>query len=226
MAEKAYGKDKILAIYGDRIAQARTIVQGMKERRVVGSWDMIRGHVTTAILDILPYLKAITFLRNPVDRVTSLYAYIRRDPKHPIHQAVMGMELEEFATSGISLETNDGMVRQLCGTEPELPQTIYTAEVYPNHTPFGEMTRDHLVGAMAKLVDFTLVGTVERLPETVKLLKIRFQEFAPIQFPHVNKSNKPHITQAARKAIGELNGLDYHLWRWATDELGEDTQWI
>lgn len=182
--------------------------------------------MTTAVLSLIRGPRVITFLRNPVDRVTSLYAYIRRDPKHPIHRAVLEMELEEFATCGISLETNDGMVRQLCGTEPALPQTAYDAVLYPDNTAFGRVSRDHMIDAMSRLVNFEVVGTVERLQDTVRLLKIRFPEFGPIQFPHVNKSNKPHITQAARKAIGELNQLDFELWKWATEELKEELQWI
>jgi hypothetical protein len=52
-------------------------------------------------------------LRNPVDRVASLYHYVKREPKHRHHELVQSVSLIEYVVSGINPETSNGMTRRL-----------------------------------------------------------------------------------------------------------------
>jgi hypothetical protein len=226
-AEHLLGKAQILAIYGQDITKAEEILANTD----LAPYQLIRGHITANAGNVIGWDNAnyITFLRNPIGRVTSLYRYIRRDGGHPIHEQVLRMSLEGFVRSGISLETNDGMVRQLCGSEPELPQEVYTSEYCPMHTPFGATSRDMLEAAQVYLEKFVVVGVVEDMANTQKLMESRVpwaRKWGGAPFPHRNRTTPIGVIHTEARTIMELNQWDYELWTWARAELEEQAQWV
>src|SRR6187551_2305638 len=54
----------------------------------------------------------VTFLRNPVERIFSLYNYIHRRPKHYLYDKVAGkkMSFEDYVVSDITDEIDNGQV--------------------------------------------------------------------------------------------------------------------
>lgn len=56
-----------------------------------------------------------TILREPVDRLVSLYYFIRSAKSHPRHEIALGMSLEEFACSGVNPEIENCQTKMLSG---------------------------------------------------------------------------------------------------------------
>jgi hypothetical protein len=61
----------------------------------------------------------ITILRDPVDRVISLYYFILRNPDNAVHNEVVSknMSLKDWVSSGITTLVNNNQTRFLCTTE-------------------------------------------------------------------------------------------------------------
>lgn len=219
--ERVLGKENILTIYGKQIPLAQDIIAGVRDW---SRWKMVRGHVTTACLKSVPQeVFLMTILRNPVDRVASLYKYICRDPKHPIHHQVSRMTLDQFVTSRISLEANNGMIRQLCRSEPELPQEKYDPDIHP-HTPWGKIETIHLAATMDVLSQFQLVGIVEDLDRTMSYLW-RETGWKRERLPHANKTKVMEFGPSALEVVRKYNKLDQVLWEWARERLRGEHPW-
>jgi len=171
------------------------------------------------------HAKLVTFVRDPVKRDSSLYKYIRKDPGHPIHREVRQMSLTAFIRSGVSLEVDNGQVRQLCGTEPELLQCAYDPKVHsPPHTPIGEMGWGRLADALDILDHFTVVGTTECMDATYEALW-EATDWERREIPKANSTPETVLTYAEQDLILEYNQLDYELWTWATEGLKGELQW-
>lgn len=214
-AERILDKKRILPLYGNLIPQARTVLGGVRNW---GKWDLVRGHITTSCLDLIPAEAVlVTFLRNPVDRVASLYRYMVIDRGHPVHQMAKRMGLMEFVSSGVSLEVDNGMVRQLCGSEPELPQDPYNSARHP-HTPIGGLGEDKLEETLELLEGFHVVGTVEHMGDTYNAL-CECTNWQRTAIPRANKTPASQLHGNVRRFIEERNKLDMRLWQWATARL-------
>ena len=99
---KAISKEEFKALPAERKAQIRVVM----------------GHVMYGIHELLPQqVRYVTMLRDPVDRVVSLYHHIKRIPEHPLHQSVVekNLTLEEFVFSGRFLGADNEMVRHISG---------------------------------------------------------------------------------------------------------------
>lgn len=227
-AEKVLGKNKaeILGIYGTDLNNTiKNLVNGIATSGGRCPYELVRGHITTACLRRMPSVLAITILRNPVERVASLYRYIKGSGDHPIHNEVVKMSLIDFCNSGISLEANDGMVRQLCGSEPELPQGPYSKKAFPEHTPYGDTRVEMLRESLAILNDFTVVGVLENMDVTMQMV-YKATGWAKIPIGKANATGKQELTQAEVEYLQGLNTLDERLWMWARDRLEEEARWL
>lgn len=208
-AERVLGEAAILPVYGDDITNAEAVIKSAPLEKL----QMVRGHMTTRCLEWIPEgWKRVTFVRNPIDRVASLYRYIRRDGRHPIHSDVMKMTLDDFVTSGISLEADNGMVRQLCGTEPELPQFAYNPDRYAEHTPYEGMGRANLDKALQVLATFDVVGVQEHMLSSVNNLCNELG-WPRQRIPKANSTKWEHLQERTRGLIMSYNHLDFELWR-------------
>lgn len=207
-AEEVLGKGAILPIYGVDINNP---IDCIRARGLQGI-ELIRGHITTACMEALPEgTLAFTFLRDPMTRVPSLFQYIKRDGRHPLHSMIGGMTLEDFVYSGLSLEVDNGMVRQLCGTEPELPQEPYSPRAH-RHTPYGNVTSEMLAHSLQWLRKFVVVGTTENMAEAYRALWARTGwPSKPIR--HANRSKVGEYTDKDLQAVRDHNVWDMQLCR-------------
>lgn len=173
----------------------------------------------------------MTFLRDPVDRVTSLYFHFttwKPDESRPEvwfpgdgdRPFTDETTLEEFVTSYALRELDNDQTRRVSGIEP----------------PFGDCTRDMLDVAKRNIEEhFAVVGLTERFDESVALASHVLGWTPEIGYlPQlVNEARIPvsDISLAAREAILERNELDHELYRFAQDrfqgaveELGPEFQ--
>ncbi|MBV9773871.1 MAG: polyhydroxyalkanoic acid system family protein [Gemmatimonadetes bacterium] len=137
----------------------------------------------------------VTLLRDPVERVVSLYHYLKLDER---------MSLEEFAASPPFREADNDQVRRIAGVDPEIggctPAMLDAAK---------ENLRRH----------FSVVGVVERFDETLVLLNRRLgwtREIA--SYPrNVNPARRStaSIPPSTLDALRARNALDAELHRFA-----------
>jgi hypothetical protein len=153
----------------------------------------------------------LTFLRDPVERVISLYQYHRRFGGN-WHQEIArnGWSIEEWLEGSEMLWRSNGQIRQL----------LWHAcpEVLRHET----VTEDHLEQAKAILRRFGFVGTTEAFDRDAPYLygllgARRFHEQEV-----VNASpDKVDAGTAARARIAELNRLDLELYAFAEQRRAE-----
>jgi hypothetical protein len=143
----------------------------------------------------------ITLLRNPVERIISLYCHLKLSNS---------MSLEEFARKAPYREVENDQTRRISGLEPQL----------------GRCTRAVLGKAKENLRrHFSIVGTTERFDETLILLKRRFGWSKDLYYylKNVNPNRPPanSFSQQTIEVIRGRNSLDLELYKFAAELLEE-----
>ncbi|MFC1715270.1 sulfotransferase family 2 domain-containing protein [Candidatus Poribacteria bacterium] len=147
----------------------------------------------------------ITLLRNPVDRVLSLYYHLKT------HEGLV-VSIDDFVTNPPYREVDNDQTRRISGIEPEI----------------GECSSFMLKKAKENLrKHFSVVGVTERFDEALILSKRAFGwSSVPRYFPQfVNKdrSSRASLSQKIIDAVIERNELDLQLYKFARDMLEEAT---
>ena len=164
-------------------------------RAVIGHfWFGLHEHVARPC-------RYVTLLRDPVERVVSLYYYAKLEET---------MSLEEFARKPPFREVDNDQVRRIAGVNP----------------PVGECTREMLDLARENLRrHFDVVGTTERMDETLAQLKVKLGWNREIDsYPRNVNAARPSssvLTREAVEAVRARNELDYELWRYASELLDQ-----
>ena len=181
-----------------------------------GSIRCVVGHVRFGVhCHLQRPVTYITMVREPVQRIVSLYHYIRRTPQHPRHRELVdkNLTLEQYVDDPASAHTVDNVqVRQLYGGDPTDGPASLALEIVKKRL------RD----------DFAAVGVAERFDASLLLYRrllgwgtvyYRRQNVAPVRSPRVDGSREV-IRQIERR-----NGLDLELYEYAVrlleDRLGE-----
>ena len=79
--------------------------------------QVVMGHFSVGLHSLIPEIRYITCLREPVSRIFSHYQHALNDPAHYLHHAVVSenLDLTDYVSSGLSGELSNGMTRMLAG---------------------------------------------------------------------------------------------------------------
>jgi hypothetical protein len=147
----------------------------------------------------------VTLLRNPVDRVLSLYYHIRRYEDAEFHEVVSGgLSIEDFVLHLSCKEADNDQTRRISGLEPE----------------FGACSISTLDRAKDNLRRyFSVAGVTECFDETVVLIKRTLGwVHEPYYLPGLVNKDRPasvSLPQKSLNAILERNELDTQLYDFA-----------
>ncbi|WP_255348285.1 sulfotransferase family 2 domain-containing protein [Halothece sp. PCC 7418] len=125
------------------------------------------GHFCYGIHKFLPYpYTYITFLREPISRLLSLYRYSKLNSSAYYHGLARNASPKEFFFESNLMELDNGMLRFILGNPPDY------GDLFINRTPVGKCNEDMLKQAKQNIEnEFSFVGIVEKFDESVLLLK-------------------------------------------------------
>ena len=173
-----------------------------------GRIQIIKGHCPFGLHEHVPGpAKYFTILREPVERMISHYHYVLRTPEHYLHEEVSSrnLTLEQYVSSSLSTELDNGQVRILSGCG--------------RNVPFGQCDRGFLAQAKANLEKhYVVAGLAEAFDETLMLLRGTFG-WQQIDYTrkNVGEKNGTDVNPPAEapQAIRSLNQLDCELYMFA-----------
>jgi hypothetical protein len=164
------------------------------------------GHMPFGIHEYIPQSSTYaTMIRNPIDRIISHYFFVRKTPSHYLYKRVIdqNISLDEYVSSGLSTELNNGQTRFLAGTR---------CEDYPHEKCPIEI----LEIAKKNLIDyFSYVGITEKFDESILLLKRVFgYQNVCYSLHNVNTNREPSnlIPESTKELIHQFNTLDVELY--------------
>jgi hypothetical protein len=116
------------------------------------------GHTPYGIHEVIPApCRYIIVLRHPGDRIVSLYHHIRREPRHHLHDRVVGkgMSLVDFGCSAMTAAVDNYQTRVLAGGEHGFASRPGDCPPDLLEVARANLTRpEHLVGVQERLDDF------------------------------------------------------------------------
>ncbi|WP_036478991.1 sulfotransferase family 2 domain-containing protein [Myxosarcina sp. GI1] len=201
-----YSPGAICELYGDAGSHAERIDKlknlSKSEREKI---KIINTHLGFGLHEFLsqPYTY-ITFLRDPVDRVISMYYYYQKT-NNPLFQ---NLSLQEFVESYPAVQ--NGMTKNFSGVTlkrqllpPEKKDTV----------PFSE---ENLAIAKQNLQNqFKFIGILERFDESAILLKRILGWKIPLHDRSNVSQRANNIPQETMATIERLNKLDIELYEYA-----------
>jgi len=198
--------ERIARIHEFEMSPREEIERAVAEK--YGHFDVLAGHIPFCRrVDELTAPREsinISILREPVDRVVSLYYYLRANASW-LGQGQTIIEkkisLESFANSEAYFDNH--MVRMLCDVEPI-------------SVPLGACTNEMLEQAKINVVKhFLLVGLTERTPEFLAVLARLFcfsLEDVPSENVNKQRSSISSVSKEALAAIAKHNSYDVELY--------------
>jgi len=197
------------------------------DRASLSSVQFVSGHFGyDYVSDLLQSRYSFTFLRDPVERVLSLYYFCRSQSPgdFPIYQLAHAHELEEF----LSLE--DPVVRahvvnhqtwQLASGNPGMSIAELAARQYPFQTDASSLSQ-----AMQHLDALDFVGLQETFQKDAETLYselgIPLHGEAPVRNQTINRPKKNDLSSTVRRRVEDMTDLDHALYEHALTTRHED----
>jgi len=174
--------------------------------------EIVAGHFPFGIHESLPHpAEYITFLRDPIRRVLSLYDFTRTEVDHRLHDRVVseGITLGDYVTTGITVEVDNHQTRLLSGEVDR---------------PFGRCSERMLEAAKANLRDHVrVIGLTERFDESLLLigheLRLSRPHYSPLN--HAVRRHRVSPTPQEIQSIRDLNELDVRLYGYAAERFAD-----
>lgn len=170
-------------------------------REDVARAQAISGHVAFGIHEYYGVeARYVTFLRNPLDRIVSLYLHQARLPDNELHHLIAdGMTLKDILRSEEFPEYNNHMTRVIAGL------AFYEPAYDPRLLERAEAVLD---------THFDFVGSTEHFDESVAVLNKTFG-WSPQPVPRLNVNpDRPLfvVDDETRAEILRCNALDVDLY--------------
>lgn len=167
---------------------------------------LVMGHFSYGVhrlLGVKP--KYVTVLRNPIDRIISLYRFLKSTQfvdNYYYERLNEGMSLFQFTDSCVTEQTNNHMCRIIAGIPPDSGMLI-------NEDWLLELALHNLRR------HYMLVGTVERVEEfTVTLGGVLGWRLEKTPRFNINKGAPVELDELTKKSILDRNHLDMKLYEW------------
>jgi hypothetical protein len=192
--------------YGFHKAERPRFTRAVRETLARDDVRAVTGHFWFGLHRLVPRPSFyVTLLRDPVERVVSLYHHMLREEPGRLG----GASLHEFVTDMRSREVDNDQTRRIAGVEP----------------PFGEVDEAVLERAKRNLAErFAFVGVTERFDESLVALKRRLRWEYVLYIPALVNRDRPAssaLPPATVAAIAERNRLDLALHEHATRLLDD-----
>jgi hypothetical protein len=162
----------------------------------------------------------ITVLRDPVERIISLFYYVLRTPSHYLYEKVVSqkMDLGDFMKSRMTPALSDSQTDMLATVEPG-------CGLLAKCLRFKYPRRRLLKSAKKNIMDyFSVVGVVERYDEFLVLLKLMLGwDIGPYMKENVTKDRptRDKLPADVLELIREMNLSDMELYRFAEERMDE-----
>ena len=174
----------------------------------------LHGHFQFGVHTMLPQVCTyVTILRNPVERIMSLYHFLRRRPDMVWYDQLQEADLRGFVDDMDACGCHNGQVRRISGVRPETP---FTANIL-------DCAKENLTEY------FAIVGVTERLNETLLLLaEQRGWNWQDILYSRRNVGNynrsRGDVSSDVIALIRNRNQLDIALYQFARQRIEQAVQ--
>lgn len=199
----SYSSDKVLLNAHRLLADA--------SKGDLDQYQLIMGHIGFGVHQKLASreFKYLSFMRDPIKRVISLYEYTKLKPDQELHELAKKMSLAEFIESRVTKETyND--------------QTTLISGIRVTDDSVGEQALNAAIFNIDNY--FPVVGITERFAESWFVIRQKLD--LPYKFyfaRNVNKNKEIHkLSSREEEVIREANKFDIQLYDYANKSLSKE----
>lgn len=166
--------------------------------------ECVYGHLRFGVHRHFPGSSTyITLLRDPLDRLLSMYYYVRSRPQNRLYDKVKHLSFAQFVTS------------------PD-PQIQTPLQNHQTRMISGRSQPDLQVAKRNIRQHFAVVGITESFPESVFIMK-KILGWRPVPYTKENvtkrRPRKTPISQDLTAVVEKNNALDYQLYQHAKKRL-------
>jgi len=215
--QRCLSTPRVARIHELEMASRETIKSAIDSK--FGLYDVMSGHIPfSRRIDLLldrPNVN-ISIMREPVDRVVSLYFYLKANESwldQGKYITQNKLSLLEFASSEAYFDNH--MVRMLCDLEPTL-------------VPIGQCSEEMLEQAKINIVkNFLLVGLTEKIDEFLEVLAHVFcWSLEDVPRENVNELRSPisKFPKEVLDVVAERNKYDVALYEFAKEYWEKTTE--
>lgn len=193
------------ATHAQRVDEFRKLSQTQKAK-----FKIVNSHLGFGLHEFLPCPSTyITFLRNPVDRVVSMYYYYRRTRSSTFENVTLEDFIETYGGA------KDNMTKYLSGEKLRIQLTD------PSNEANFECSSETLELAKRNLRNhFSVVGLSERFDESLILLRKILGWKIPLYDKNNVTRNRPStkdISKGTLRLIERSNEFDFQLYEYAKE---------
>ncbi|MGM3308949.1 sulfotransferase family 2 domain-containing protein [Anabaena sp. WFMT] len=180
------------------------------------------GHFCYGVHEFLPQPSTyITFLREPISRLLSLYYYSQSNKTAYYHKQAVNASMEQFFFKSNLMELDNGILRFIVGDANDL---------FINRTPLGQCSRSMLEQAKENIINhFAFIGFSERFDESVLLLKNKLGWKNSFYLKrNISTKNKNHhnIDPFIIEELRKRNSLDIELYKFALVRFEQEIHFL